>query len=153
MRPPAIRRYRCAGSSRLQEAGITMVLVAVAMVAILAMAALSIRRGHSLSGQRGGTTLRRCGCPRGCENSSSGCVVQPVRTLLSNRHIDVSNLKISNLTPIASGRPVTVPSTFPAFPEAWCPREYSKSRTSENGGCCTGVSLNPRPLWPIAGRE
>src|ERR1700680_5128930 len=42
MRPPAIRRFRCAGPSRLQEAGITMVLVAVAMVAILSMAALSI---------------------------------------------------------------------------------------------------------------
>ena len=41
-----------------------------------------------------------------------------VRTLLSNCHIDVSNLKISNLTQIASGRPVTVTFYLPAFPQA-----------------------------------
>jgi len=42
MKPPAIRRLRCTGPSRRQERGITMVLVAIAMVAIIAMAALSI---------------------------------------------------------------------------------------------------------------
>src|ERR1039457_1540555 len=42
MKPPAIRRFRCADPSRRQERGITMVLVAIAMVAIIAMAALSI---------------------------------------------------------------------------------------------------------------
>ena len=45
-------------------------------------------------------------------------VVQLVRTLLSDRYNDVSDLEISNLTQITSGRPVTVPSTFPAFPKA-----------------------------------
>src|ERR1039458_4378464 len=42
MKPPAIRRFRCTGPSRRQERGVTMVLVAIAMVAIIAMAALSI---------------------------------------------------------------------------------------------------------------
>src|ERR1035437_9662100 len=41
MKPPAIRRFRCTGPSR-RERGVTMVLVAIAMVAIIAMAALSI---------------------------------------------------------------------------------------------------------------
>ena len=40
--------------------------------------------------------------------SSSGSVVQPVRTLLSHRHNDVSDLKISNLLQATSVRPVTV---------------------------------------------
>ena len=47
----------------------------------------------------------------------SGDVVQLVRTLLSNRRIDVSKLSISNLRHLASDRPVTVTPTFPAFPE------------------------------------
>ena len=42
MKSPAIRRFRCACPSRRSERGITMVLVALAMVAIIAMAALSI---------------------------------------------------------------------------------------------------------------
>jgi hemoglobin len=46
-----------------------------------------------------------------------GDVVRLVRTLLCNRRIDVSNLRISNLRPITSDRPVTVSPAFPAFPE------------------------------------
>src|ERR1039457_1446730 len=42
MKPPAIRRFQRACLSRSRERGITMVLVAIAMVAIIAMAALSI---------------------------------------------------------------------------------------------------------------
>lgn len=42
MKAPAIRKFVCTGSARHPERGITMVLVAVAMVAIIAMAALSI---------------------------------------------------------------------------------------------------------------
>ncbi|MFZ1138942.1 MAG: pilus assembly protein TadG-related protein, partial [Candidatus Sulfotelmatobacter sp.] len=42
MKPPAIRRFRYACPSRRRECGVTMVLVALAMVAIIAMAALSI---------------------------------------------------------------------------------------------------------------
>jgi Flp pilus assembly protein TadG len=42
MKPPVIRRFRCACPSWRRERGITMVLVALAMVAIIAMAALSI---------------------------------------------------------------------------------------------------------------
>src|ERR1035437_94245 len=42
MKPPAIRRFRCSSPSRRRERGITMVLVALALVAIIAMAALSI---------------------------------------------------------------------------------------------------------------
>src|SRR6266478_3718965 len=42
-------------------------------------------------------------------------VFQSVRTLFSNRHINVSDLKIRNLEQTTSGRPVTVPSTFPHF--------------------------------------
>jgi hypothetical protein len=42
---------------------------------------------------------------------------ESVRTLPSNRRIDVSNLNISNLRHIASDRPVTVTPTSPAFPE------------------------------------
>jgi hypothetical protein len=74
-----------------------------------------------------------------------------VRTLLSNGHIDVSDLKISDLTQITSGRPVTVPSTFPAFPEApvrspSVPSRTFESRTSENDRCRIGVSLSIRGL-------
>jgi uncharacterized membrane protein len=42
MNPPAIRRIRRSTLSRHHERGITMVLVAMALVAIVAMAALSI---------------------------------------------------------------------------------------------------------------
>jgi hypothetical protein len=42
MKPPAIRRFHPVCPSRRPERGITMVLVALAMVAIIAMAALSI---------------------------------------------------------------------------------------------------------------
>jgi hypothetical protein len=42
MKPPAISRFRRTNDSRQRERGITMVLVAIAMVAIIAMAALSI---------------------------------------------------------------------------------------------------------------
>ena len=42
MNPPAIRRFRCSDNSRPRERGVTMVLVAIALVAIIAMAALSI---------------------------------------------------------------------------------------------------------------
>jgi len=42
MKPPAIRRVRSSYPARLRERGITMVVVALAMVAIIAMAALSI---------------------------------------------------------------------------------------------------------------
>src|ERR1700686_5813844 len=42
MKPHAIRRFRCSCPSRRQERGVTIVLVALAMVAIMAMAALSI---------------------------------------------------------------------------------------------------------------
>ncbi|MFZ0861661.1 MAG: pilus assembly protein TadG-related protein [Candidatus Sulfotelmatobacter sp.] len=42
MKPPAIRRFRYACPSRRRECGVTMVLVALAMVAIIAIAALSI---------------------------------------------------------------------------------------------------------------
>ena len=43
MKPPAIRGFRCScPSRRRQERGVTIVLVALAMVAIMAMAALSI---------------------------------------------------------------------------------------------------------------
>ena len=42
MKTPAIRRLHRSESSRTREHGITMVLVALAMVAIIAMAALSI---------------------------------------------------------------------------------------------------------------
>lgn len=42
MRPPAIRRSRNLRPERTNESGVTMVLMALAMVAILAMAALSI---------------------------------------------------------------------------------------------------------------
>ena len=47
-----------------------------------------------------------------------GDVVQLVRTLLSHRHNDVSDLQISNLVQLASVRPVTVSPAFSAFPEA-----------------------------------
>lgn len=42
MKPPVIRKFRDACPGRRRECGITMILVAVAMVAIIAMAALSI---------------------------------------------------------------------------------------------------------------
>src|ERR1700693_2381718 len=42
MNPPVIRKFRDACPSRRRERGITMILVAVAMTAIIAMAALSI---------------------------------------------------------------------------------------------------------------
>jgi Putative Flp pilus-assembly TadE/G-like len=42
MKPPAIRRSRNFRSQRTSESGVTMVLMALTMVAILAMAALSI---------------------------------------------------------------------------------------------------------------
>jgi Flp pilus assembly protein TadG len=42
MKAPAIRRFNCTHPARHGERGITMVLVALAMVAIIAMAALSI---------------------------------------------------------------------------------------------------------------
>src|SRR5277367_1409908 len=42
MKPPSICRIRCNHSARQGERGVTMVLVAIAMVAIIAMAALSI---------------------------------------------------------------------------------------------------------------
>lgn len=42
MKPPAITRPRCTGRFRSRERGVTMILVALAMVAIIAMAALSI---------------------------------------------------------------------------------------------------------------
>jgi Flp pilus assembly protein TadG len=42
MKPPTIRRIRSSYATRRRERGVTMVLVAVAMVAIIAMAALSI---------------------------------------------------------------------------------------------------------------
>ena len=42
MKAPAIRRFNCTHPARHGERGITMVLVAIAMVAIIAMAALSI---------------------------------------------------------------------------------------------------------------
>jgi Flp pilus assembly protein TadG len=42
MKPPSIRRIRCSHAARQGERGVTMVLVALAMVAIIAMAALSI---------------------------------------------------------------------------------------------------------------
>src|SRR6266536_3478894 len=42
MKPPVIRRFRSACRSRRGERGVTMVLVAIAMVSIIAMAALSI---------------------------------------------------------------------------------------------------------------
>ncbi len=78
-----------------------------------------------------------------------GGVVQLVRTLLSNRPIDVNDCKISNLTQITSGRPVTVPSTFPVFPEApvrssSVPSRTFESRTSENDG--GRFALNPLSL-------
>src|SRR5579859_4487991 len=42
MRTPAIHRFERTNSSLHEERGITMILVAIAMVAIIAMAALSI---------------------------------------------------------------------------------------------------------------
>ena len=45
----------------------------------------------------------------------AGDVVQLVRTLLSHRHNDVSDLKISNLIQPTSVRPVTVSAIFPHF--------------------------------------
>jgi Flp pilus assembly protein TadG len=42
MKPPLIRRFRASASHRRGELGVTMVLVAVAMIAIIAMAAWSI---------------------------------------------------------------------------------------------------------------
>src|SRR5213076_2993025 len=42
MKPPVIRKSRTDFRSRRDERGVTMVLVAVAMIAIIAMAALSI---------------------------------------------------------------------------------------------------------------
>ncbi len=42
MKAPATRRFRRTSAPRHRESGITMVLVAIAMVAIIAMAALSI---------------------------------------------------------------------------------------------------------------
>src|ERR1700692_3444702 len=42
MKPPVIRKFRDACPGRRRERGITMILVAVAMTAIIAMAALSI---------------------------------------------------------------------------------------------------------------
>ena len=64
--------------------------------------------------------------------SSSGSVVQPVRTLLSNRDLDVGDLKISRLKQITSDRPVSVPSTFPAFPEDPVRSLSVPSRTGES---------------------
>src|SRR5712692_10346058 len=66
-------------------------------------------------------------------------VFQSVRTLPSNRHFDVNDLAISNLKQITSGRPVTVPSRFPAFPEApvrsaGVLREHSNQELVDNDG-------------------
>jgi hypothetical protein len=80
--------------------------------------------------------------PQGVVGSRNvGDVVQLVRTLLSNRRIDVSDLKISNLTQITSGRPVTVPSTFPAFRVApvrspAVPRSRDGSKMNPFPRCC-----------------
>ncbi len=60
-------------------------------------------------------------------------VFQSVRTLLSHRYFDVSDLKISNLRQITSSCPVTVPSSFPAAPvrSATHRREHSNQELVE----------------------
>src|SRR5207249_6904911 len=57
--------------------------------------------------------IRVASCP--LTPGMAGDVVQLVRTLFSNRHINVSDLKIRNLEQKTSGRLVTEPSSSPNF--------------------------------------
>jgi Flp pilus assembly protein TadG len=98
MKPPAIRRFHSSSDQRSRERGVTMALVAIAMVAIIAMAALSIdlvtlflareetqrsadagalaaARVLSVSGMTGDTTSSpttwACICGTGCATTSA----------------------------------------------------------------------------------
>ena len=61
--------------------------------------------------------MRGIGLHRLNVRKQSGDVVHSVRTLLSHRHNDVSDLKISNLVQPTSVRPVTVSAISLHFPK------------------------------------
>ena len=69
MKAPAISEISQRALALARERGVTMVLVAVAMVAIIAMAALSIDVISLVFGQGGGATCRRCRSAGGCSGN------------------------------------------------------------------------------------
>ena len=68
MKPPVIRSPRHFRRGHHPERGVTMILVAVAMVAIIGMAAMSIDVVTLYLAREEAQRARRCSCPRGCSS-------------------------------------------------------------------------------------